>query len=40
MVRKSLFSELNKIIDWSLIEEEIKKYYLKGFSVDDRPSYP
>ena len=40
IVRRNLFSELNKIIDWSLIEIEIKKYYSKGYSVDCRPSYP
>jgi len=38
--RKNVFfRQIDKIIDWSLIEKEIDKIYKKGQSVDGRPSY-
>ncbi len=38
--RKNIFlQQIDKIIDWSIIEKEINKIYNKGFSVDGRPSY-
>ena len=38
-VKNVFFNQVNKIMDWSVIEKEILKYYKKGNSVDGRPSY-
>ena len=33
------FDQMNLLLNWSLIEMELKKYYSKGVSVAGRPSY-
>ena len=38
-IKSDFFNQMNLLIDWSLIELELKKYYSKGFSVSGRPSY-
>jgi transposase, IS5 family len=37
--KNEFYRQIDKIIDWSLIEKEIDKVYKKGQSVDGRPSY-
>jgi len=39
MVKRVFFEQINQIINWQQVEDEIKKYYTKGESVDGRPSY-
>lgn len=38
-LKSEFFTQMNLLLDWSLIEIELKKYYSKGFSVSGRPSY-
>ena len=39
-IRKNSFlKQMNTLIDWKEIDEEIKKYYNRGYSVDGRPAY-
>lgn len=38
-IKSDFFNQMNLLLDWSLIETELKKYYSKGFSVSGRPSY-
>jgi transposase, IS5 family len=38
-IKNVFFNQVNKIMDWHIIEKEILKYYKKGSSVDGRPSY-
>ena len=38
-IKSEFFTQMNLLLDWSLIEAELKKYYSKGFSVSGRPSY-
>jgi transposase, IS5 family len=38
--KSTFFKHIKTIVDWKLIEKEIRKVYKKGFSVDGRPSYP
>ena len=38
-LKNEFFTQMNLLIDWSLIEKEIRRYYSKGFSVAGRCSY-
>ncbi|MEO9022941.1 MAG: IS5 family transposase [Ginsengibacter sp.] len=38
-MKNEFFTQINLLIDWSLIEKEIRRYYSKGFSVAGRCSY-
>lgn len=38
-IKETFFNQINRIIDWKKIDNCIKKYYSKGFSVTGRPSY-
>jgi transposase, IS5 family len=38
-VKNEFFEQMNRLLDWSSIEADIKKYYSKGASVAGRPSY-
>lgn len=38
-IKNVFFTQVDKIIDWKLIEKEINKSYQKGLSVDGRKSY-
>jgi IS5 family transposase len=38
-IKAEFFAQLDKIIDWTKVSREIKKYYNKGLSADGRPSY-
>jgi IS5 family transposase len=37
--KNTFFKQINLLIDWSEIENEIKKVYKRGHSVDGRPAY-
>ena len=37
--KNDFFTQMNTLIDWSLIEREIRRHYSKGFSVAGRSSY-
>lgn len=38
-IKSEFFTQMNLLLNWSLLEVELKKYYSKGFSVSGRPSY-
>lgn len=38
-LKSEFFDQMNLLLDWSLIETELKKHYFKGVSVAGRPSY-
>lgn len=38
-LKTEFFDQMNLLLDWSLIEAELKKHYSKGVSVAGRPSY-
>ena len=38
-IKELFFNQINSIIDWVKIDQFIKRYYNKGFSVIGRPSY-
>lgn len=38
-VKNEFFEQMNRLLDWTSIEADIKKYYSKGASVAGRPSY-
>lgn len=38
-LKNDFFRQMNLLLDWSVIELELKKHYNKGFSVAGRPSY-
>lgn len=38
-IKAVFFEQINKIVDWTAVSNEIEKYYKKGMSVDGRPSY-
>ena len=38
-LKSEFFDQMNLLLDWSLIDRELKKYYSKGYSVACRPSY-
>lgn len=38
-IKIQFFNQIDKIIEWSKIDAEIKQYYKKGNSVDSIPSY-
>lgn len=38
-LKTNFFDQLERIINWNAIEEEIKRFYNKGKSVDGRKSY-
>lgn len=38
-LKSTFFTQIDKIIDWSLIDQSIRKFYQRGKSVDGRPSY-
>ena len=38
-LKSEFFDQMNLLLNWSLIEMELKKYYSKGVSVAGRPSY-
>ena len=38
-LKNEFFTQMNILIDWSLIEKEIRQHYSKGFSVAGRRSY-
>ena len=38
-LKNDFFRQMNLLLDWSVIELELKKHYIKGFSVAGRPSY-
>jgi len=38
-VNTRFFDQINLLIDWDVIDKEIKKHYQKGKSADGRPSY-
>jgi transposase, IS5 family len=38
-LKSEFFTQMNLLLDWTLIEVELKKYYNKGYSVAGRPSY-
>ena len=38
-LKNEFFTQMNILIDWSLIEKEIRRYYSNGFSVAGRCSY-
>lgn len=38
-INSEFFTQINSILDWGKIENEIRKFYKKGMSVDGRPSY-
>jgi IS5 family transposase len=38
-IKSVFFEQVNKLVNWSLVEKEINKFYKKGQSADGRPSY-
>ncbi len=38
-LKSQFFDQMNVLLEWNSIEQEILRYYSKGFSVDGRPSY-
>lgn len=38
-IKNVFFTQVDKIVNWAIIEKEINKYYQKGLSVDGRKSY-
>ncbi len=38
-IKEVFFNQINSIINWEKIDQFIKRYYNKGFSVTGRPSY-
>lgn len=38
-LKNEFFTQMNSLIDWSLVEKEIRLYYNKGFSATGRASY-
>jgi transposase, IS5 family len=38
-IKSVFFEQVNKFVNWNLVEKEINKFYKKGQSVDGRPSY-
>jgi IS5 family transposase len=39
-LQSEFFTQINKCLDWNMIDTQIKKHYNKGASVAGRPSYP
>ena len=39
MIKRIFFTQINKLIDWSAVEDQIKKHYKKGRNALDKPSY-
>src|SRR5690349_11941342 len=39
-LQSEFFTQINKCLDWNMIDMQIKKHYNKGASVAGRPSYP
>ena len=37
--KNTFFQQINLLIDWSEIEKEITKVYVRGHSVSGRPAY-
>ena len=37
--KSEFFDQIKELLDWKLIEKEIRKYYTKGISVSGRRSY-
>ena len=37
--KSEFFDQINELLDWKLIEKEIRKHYTKGISVSGRRSY-
>ena len=38
-LKSQFFDQMNVLLEWNSIEQEILRYYSTGFSVDGRPSY-
>lgn len=38
-IKNTFFEQVNKIINWDVIDKEIGKHYIRGKSADGRPSY-
>ena len=38
-LKSEFFDQMNLLLDWPLIDRELKKYYSKGYGVAGRPSY-
>lgn len=38
-IKGQFFSQLNILIDWKRIEVQVSRYYQRGTSVSDCPSY-
>ncbi|GEM_PF-3296525 len=38
-IKSDFFDQMTQLLDWAAIDKEIRKHYIKGFSVAGRPSY-
>ena len=38
-IKKTFFTQINRLIDWSSVDSLIKKHYTKGESATGKPSY-